>query len=152
MGKQLYPEPTVGGIVYNPEDEILLLKSRKSKDRYVIPGGHIELGETMEHALKREILEETGLVIHNAVLVSVQQFIFSDSFHEKRHFIFIDYACRADTKEVRLNDEHQDFVWLPLEKAFDLPLETYTERLLTEHRKGEGSEHLQRILYNYVDD
>jgi nucleoside triphosphatase len=152
MGNQLYPEPTVGGIVFNPEGEILLLKSRKSKDRYVIPGGHIELGETMESALKREILEETGLVIHDAELVSIQQFIFSDSFHEKRHFIFIDYACRADTKEVRLNDEHQDFVWLPLDKAFDLPLENFTERLLAEYRKGGDSGHLRRVLYNYVKD
>ena len=151
MTKQLYPEPTVGGIIFNPEDEILLVRSMKSKDRYVIPGGHIELGETMEDALKREILEETGLAIRDLQLVSVQQFVFRDSFHEKRHFIFIDYICRADTKDVKLNDEHQDFLWLPLDKAFELPLETFTARLLDELSKGEGSRHLRRILYNYVE-
>jgi nucleoside triphosphatase len=150
MTRQLYPEPTVGGIIFGPDDEILLVKSRKSKDRYVIPGGHIELGETMEDALKREILEETGLAIRDPKLISVQQFVFRDSFHEKRHFIFIDYICRADSKDVTLNEEHQDFLWLPLNKAFELPLETFTERLLAELSKGEGSEHLRCILYNYV--
>ena len=60
MAEQLFPEPTVGGIIFNPENEILLVRSRKSKDLYVIPGGHIELGEAMEDALRREIFEETG--------------------------------------------------------------------------------------------
>jgi nucleoside triphosphatase len=150
MEKQMYPEPTVGGIVFNPDGEILLLKSNKSKDRYVIPGGHIELGESMENALKREILEETGLAVHDVQLTSIQQFIFSDSFYERRHFIFIDYTCKTYSKEVKLNPEHQDYVWVTLDSAFELPLEPFTRRLLEEYRKGGNSEHLRHVLYNYV--
>ncbi len=58
-----YPDPTVGALIFNPEDKVLICKSHKWNDQYVIPGGHIELGEKMEDALKLEVLEETGLFI-----------------------------------------------------------------------------------------
>ena len=63
--KQQYPEPTVGALIFNQADKILLIKSHKWHNQYVVPGGHIELGETMEDALRREIEEETGLSIHD---------------------------------------------------------------------------------------
>ena len=46
-----YPEPTVGAIIFNPDNKILLCKSHKWNNQYIIPGGHIELGEGMEEAL-----------------------------------------------------------------------------------------------------
>ena len=55
-----FPEPTVGALVFNPEGKILLIKSYKWTGKYVISGGHIELGESIEQALKREVKEETG--------------------------------------------------------------------------------------------
>lgn len=58
-----YPEPTVGAVIFNPDNKILLCKSHKWDHKYVIPGGHIELGEKMEEALKREILEENEVTI-----------------------------------------------------------------------------------------
>ena len=86
----MYPEATVGAIIFNKKNEILLVKSNKWNDSYVIPGGHIEYGEDMEHALKREIMEETKLKIYDIQLVGLQQCIHSKAFHEQKHFIFID--------------------------------------------------------------
>ena len=134
MRKQQYPEPTVGALIFNQESKILLLRSDKWRDKYVIPGGHIELGEAMVDALKREVKEETGLDIYDIEFASLQEFIYDESFHEKRHFIFIDFVCRTDSDEVVLNFESQEHVWVSLEEALRLSLDPYTRRLIEEQR------------------
>ena len=53
MAEQQYPEPTVGALVFNAQGQLFLMRSHKWKGKYVIPGGHIELGETMVDALRR---------------------------------------------------------------------------------------------------
>ena len=65
MAKQQFPEPTVGAMIFNTEGKLFLMKTHKWGNKYAIPGGHIEMGETMTDALKREIKEETHLDIHN---------------------------------------------------------------------------------------
>jgi nucleoside triphosphatase len=130
MRKQQYPEPTVGALIFNQEGKVLLLKSDKWRNKYVIPGGHIELGETMEDALRREVKEETGLDIYDVEFASLQEFIFDEAFHEERHFIFIDFVCRTDSNKVVLNAESQEYVWVSLEEASRLPIDRYTKRLI----------------------
>ena len=124
--RQKYPEPTVGALIFNRKGELFLIKSNKWKGKYVIPGGHIELGETIEHALKREIKEETGLEISNIKFVQLQEFIFDKHFWKKRHFIFLDCSCKTSSKKVKLNDEGQEFVWVSIKEALKLPIEPYT--------------------------
>lgn len=144
-----YPEPTVGAIIFNPKEEILLVRSHKWKSNYVIPGGHIELGEKIEDALRREIMEETSLKIYDIRLVGLQQCIYDKAFFEKKHFIFIDFACKTDTDKVKLNEEHQEYVWVDLKSIDKLPLEPFTRKLLKEYEAGKDSKYLQKILYNY---
>ena len=126
MAEQLFPEPTVGVFIFNLKDELLLIKSHKWPDKYVVPGGHVELGERLEEAAIREAKEETGLDIYDLEFVNFQEFIYDPSFWKPRHFIFFDYACKTDTAEVKLNDEAEEHVWVQLEVAVDLPLDTYT--------------------------
>ncbi|HSK65470.1 MAG TPA: NUDIX domain-containing protein [Anaerolineales bacterium] len=64
MAEQIFPEPTVGVFIFNPSGELLLLKSHKWPGRYVVPGGHVELGERLEEAAVREAKEETGLDVY----------------------------------------------------------------------------------------
>lgn len=127
MSRQQYPEPTVGALISNPEGKFLLLKSHKWLGKYVIPGGHIELGETMEQALIREIKEETNLDIYDIEFIIFQEFIFDETFWQKGHYIFFDYACKTDSIDVKLNDEAEEYVWVTIEQGLALPLDPYTK-------------------------
>jgi nucleoside triphosphatase len=145
----IYPEPTVGAVIFNREGKILLCRSHKWGNKYVIPGGHIELGEKMEEALKREIKEETGLDIYDIKLLSLTESIYSDMFHEKKHFIFIDYQCRTDSNDVTLNDEAEEYVWAELERLDDYDIGGFTKELLINLKNKETSEFYTGIFYNY---
>jgi nucleoside triphosphatase len=127
---QQYPEPTVGALIFNPEGKVFLMRSHKWRGQYVVPGGHIELGETMEQALRREIKEETNLDVEDVEFVSFQEFIMDEAFWKRRHYIFFDYACKTKSTDVILNDEAQSYVWVTLDEALDLPIEPYTRILI----------------------
>lgn len=126
MTGQQYPEPTVGALILNSAGKLFLMRSHKWRDMYVIPGGHIELGERMEEALHREILEETGLEIYDLQFLSFQEFVYDEAFWQRRHFIFFDYVCKTDSSQVTLNDEAQEYVWVTVEEALRFPIEPYT--------------------------
>ena len=56
MPEQQYPEPTVGALIFNPEGKVFLMRSHKWRGKWVLPGGHIELGERMEDALNAHLI------------------------------------------------------------------------------------------------
>jgi len=144
-----YPEPTVGAIIFNPDNKILLCKSHKWNNKYVIPGGHIELGEKMEDALKREIFEETGLEIYDIKLISLKESVFSNTFHEGKHFIFIDYICKTDSYEVTLNDEAEEYEWVDLKEIDNYELGGFVKSLLMELQNSKESQNKTEIFYGY---
>ena len=108
-----YPEPIVGALILNEDGEVLLIKQAKWNNQYCIPGGHVELEESIENALKREIKEEVGLNVSVLKLLGLQDNINSESFHRKKHFIFLDYVCRAISDDVKIDNKEVE----RLEKA-----------------------------------
>lgn len=135
MAEQQFPEPTCGALIFNPEGKIFLMKSHKWNDKYVIPGGHVELGEKLRDTLKREVKEETGLDVHGIEFICFQEFVYGREFWKKRHFIFFDFACKTGSTEVKLNSEGQEFVWVTLKEALKLPIEPYTKKAIEEYVK-----------------
>ena len=126
MTRQQFPEPTVGVFIFNQQGELLLLQSHKWPGAYVVPGGHVELGERLEEAAVREAKEETGLDVYDLEFINFQQFIYDPAFWKKRHFIFFDFAAKTDSTDVTLNDEAQEFIWIEPKEALGMSLDSYT--------------------------
>jgi nucleoside triphosphatase len=130
----------VGVFIFNPAGELLLMKSHKWPGKFVVPGGHVELGERIEAAAVREAKEETGLDIHNLEFICFQEFVYDASFWKQRHFIFFDYTAKTDSISVVLNDEAQKHVWVPLDAALRLPLDSYTRVAIDKIIEGRMSQ------------
>jgi ADP-ribose pyrophosphatase YjhB (NUDIX family) len=111
-----YPErPILGvGAVVVSRGRALLVKrgNEPAKGAWSIPGGKVEIGETIHDAVKREIREETGLDIEVGQRLRILQRIFrDDSGRVKYHYVLIDYravpiggtlSASSDAADVRL--------------------------------------------------
>jgi phosphoglycolate phosphatase len=125
------PLSTVGGLIFNAKDEVLMLRTHKWSNKWGIPGGKIKWGETSEAALRRELLEETNLKVKDIKFVLVQDCIHSKEFYRDAHFVLLNYTCRATSKlDVKLNHEAQEFKWLKPAAALKLKLNKPTKILL----------------------
>ena len=136
-------------LFFNTANQILLCKSHKWDDKYIIPGGHVEFGEKLEDALKREILEETALEIHSIKLIGIKECFYSNSYYKNRHFLFMDYICKTEMTKVVLNDEAEDYIWIPLEDIDNYDLGGFTGALINKIADHKKSSDKEEIYYNY---
>lgn len=99
----------MGALVFNKKGEIILIRSPKFSGKYIVPGGHIEIGETMEQALRREFKEETNLDIEGIEFFMVQEGtnMKDTEFNSDRHFIFLDFIAHAKNSNVVIESARQ---------------------------------------------
>lgn len=135
MSKQNFPHPTVGALIFNPAGELLLVQSHKFHGKWVVPGGHIEVGEKMVDAVLREAKEETGLDVYDPQLIFFQEFIQDESFWQKMHFIFFDFALKTDSTNVVLNNEAEAYKWVTLGEALTMDVDPYTINAINELKR-----------------
>lgn len=139
MSEQIYPLSTVGGLIVAPDGDILLVQSEKWPGCYSIPGGKIELGESCEHAIIREVKEETALDVIETQYALTEESIFNPQFWKKMHFVMHEYICwlpaNVNKKGVLLNDEAVSFIWVTPEKALELQLNRETYPLIQWYRQ-----------------
>ena len=96
-----YPEaPIVGvGAVVIDGTKVLLVRRGQEplKGEWSLPGGALELGETLQQGVVREVLEETGLVVAPGGIIEILDRITQDeaSARVRYHYVLIDFVCRV---------------------------------------------------------
>jgi mutator protein MutT len=119
-----HPHVGVGGVVVH-EGKVLLIKRGKDplKGRWVVPGGTVEVGETLEEALVREVREETGLLVRPLEVLTVFDRIERQGGQVVYHYVIIDYLCAYLSGEVQSASDAADAAFVsPGElPAYDLP-------------------------------
>lgn len=131
-----YPEPVTGALIFNPNNEIFLMKSPKWENQWIVPGGHVEKGETIEECVKREVKEETGLKVDKVKFLTILEGQPED-FERDTHFIFLNYTCETKDTEVQLDQrEGVEHTWITPEKAVkELKLNESTKTFVEEYIK-----------------
>jgi ADP-ribose pyrophosphatase YjhB (NUDIX family) len=83
-------------VIVTGDPRVVLVKRTREPlaGQWSLPGGTLELGETLEAGTAREILEETGLVVDVGPVIEVFDRILVDGDRVRYHFVLIDYLCR----------------------------------------------------------
>jgi ADP-ribose pyrophosphatase YjhB (NUDIX family) len=97
------------------DDRILVVRRARppAAGVYTLPGGVVELGETLKDAVAREVREETGLVIEPVALAGYREAVARDAEDRiERHFVILCFAARWTGGEPVLNEELSEAHWL----------------------------------------
>lgn len=114
----------VGGVVIRNGRVLLIRRSKPPlSGRWMIPGGTVELGETLEQAVVREIEEETQLRARPVEMLGVFDWIESDEEGVRYHFVIVDYLCRCADGAPQAGSDASAAAWASLGEltSYDLP-------------------------------
>jgi ADP-ribose pyrophosphatase len=126
------PQVAVGAVVVK-DGKILLVKRFKAphKDLWAIPGGSVELGETLQEAAEREILEETGLTIKAKEPVYTFDLIERESNGNIRfHYVIVDLSSDYIRGKLCAADDAMEAHWFTPEELEHLAMSDSTRNLL----------------------
>jgi ADP-ribose pyrophosphatase YjhB (NUDIX family) len=109
------PVLAVAAVVVDDTGRVVLIRRGKAPDlgEWSIPGGAVELGESLADALRREIREETGLDVVVGELLEIYERVERDADGAIRfHFVVIDYRCTVTGGELRAGDDAVEAVFV----------------------------------------
>ncbi len=126
------PRVAVGAIVFK-NDAVLLVRRANPPSRgvWAIPGGNVKLGESLQQAAEREILEETGVRISAGEPVYTFDYIDrDDAGRVKFHYVIIDLLAEYLRGEPQAGDDAADARWVSPRVVKTLKVSTMTTKLL----------------------
>ncbi|MDE1768686.1 MAG: NUDIX domain-containing protein [Candidatus Micrarchaeota archaeon] len=141
MDPKLGVSVAAGAYIIDPKGRILLIRAPHWHNQYMIPGGHIEYGESIFDTVKREVKEEVGLDIEPMGVIIVAEDIFPKGHVSKMHYIYFDVICKPRNTRVKLDKfEATSYVWAEPEKALRMVKHRTLKRGISEYikQKKEG--------------
>jgi 8-oxo-dGTP diphosphatase len=108
------PYLAVSAAIFRAERVLIVRRARPpAQGLHTLPGGVVELGETLIAAVVREAREETGLAIEPVALAGYREALLRDaSGRIERHFVILPFAARWLSGELALNEELAEARWL----------------------------------------
>lgn len=117
-------------MVFNDAGEILLIKRGKAPHygRWMVPGGALEWGETLEQATIREVREETGIDIEIDAFLEIIEAIFPGD--PGFHYVIMDYTARAVSGTLAAGSDALESAWFRLDALDPLDLTPDLRRVI----------------------
>jgi len=133
--KREYPEtPLVGvGAIIVEKNRVVLVKRGHPPlaGEWSIPGGVLEVGETLRQAALREALEETGLTVEPADLLGVYDRILRDADERTLyHYVLIDFLCHRVSGELQASGDADEARWFSQDEIAGLSLAKDTAEVI----------------------
>jgi len=135
LPKSAYPEHprvAVGAVVFKEQRVLLVRRGRlPGVNQWAIPGGNVQLGETLQQAAEREVLEETGVTIRARQPVYTFDLVDHDDRGRVRfHYVIVDLAADYLDGDPRPGDDALEARWVPAEGLARLTINARTRALL----------------------
>ena len=122
---RVFPErPVIGvGAVILDGDRVLLVRRAHEplKGEWSLPGGAVELGETLETAIAREVREETGLTVEVGPIVDVlDRLRYDPDGRVKYHYVLVDFLCRPTAGTLAAASDADAAAWATIDQLPEL--------------------------------
>jgi len=129
-----HPRVAVGAVIFKDEKILMVLRGKPpAENTWSIPGGCVELGETLQEAAKRETIEETGILILARETVYTFDVIERDeNGHVRFHYVIVDLAADYVSGEPRPGDDAVDVSWISPEDMKNYNVSAATRKLLAQ--------------------
>jgi 8-oxo-dGTP diphosphatase len=111
-----HPIVGVGGVVLQGNRVLLIQRGREPlKGAWTIPGGMVELGESLAEGVRREVWEETGLDVEPLEVIGVFDRIQRNGSRVQYHYVIVDYVCRRIGGRLKSGSDVLDARWVKRE-------------------------------------